>query len=168
MAARRLAAPGIDHDLPASFRRAHHRRLSTAARRHLLVPRGRFRRGIVARGRMRLRAVLQGTWRARGPINLQVRARRTCVDVLWGSDSRPGCPSSGRVDHQPHLLAYAAAQACLLRQNVSQSGCDAQGRLRQPDRLALQKQARERGYSVFVDATCPPVSVAGRCGGRGG
>jgi hypothetical protein len=55
-----------------------------------------------------------------------------------------------------HTCAHPATEAGVLRPAVSEPGHDAQGRLRQPDRLAVAETAAREGCSVFVDADLRP------------
>jgi hypothetical protein len=63
------------------------------------------------------------------------------VGVLRQPRCRPGCPAPGHCHHQPYLRSHPATEAGILRPAVPEPGHDAQGRLRQPDRLAVAEVA---------------------------
>ena len=73
------------------------------------------------------------------------------------------CPAPGHGHHQPHLLAHPATQAGVLRPVVSQSGHDAQRRLRQPDRVAAAEEApRKRLQRLRRWRLCGRTRISGR------
>jgi superfamily II DNA or RNA helicase len=80
------------------------------------------------------------------------------VDLLHLGCVRARCTAHGLGDHQLHLCPDAAARTVILRPALPEPGRAAQRRLRQLDRLPLQKQPRERGCSVFVDDDFQPYA----------
>ena len=98
-----------------------------------------------------------------GAGDLALRSRRPRLGVL----RRPGvgarCPPPGHGHHQPHLRAHPAAEARVLRPSVSEPGHDAQGRLRQPDRLAAAEEpAGERAAACSSTPSCARTRTNGR------
>jgi hypothetical protein len=131
-------------------------RLSAAGGRHLLLPGVDFDEADWRDDAQRLHAVLRGAGRA-GALEISRSGQGAHAWVFFAS--RVSARDARRLGTA--IISHTCARTRqlkldVLRPAVPQPGHDAQGRLRQPDRLAFAEGAREQGFSVFVDAELRP------------